>query len=206
MNKEAVTLINEKISAAQMVLVGIGKELEADDTEKSTNKLQMFYNQVACILEGKNYFVVTTNVDDCIYTSSILNERIVAPCGSIHRFQCSQGCNTLFYNQSEKVCPKCGASLCENTVHAENYIEEGYLTQWNRYMKWLSGTLNKNLCVLEIGVLMDYPGIIRWPFERTAYLNEKAFFIRANERLPQLSAELKDKGVSIKCSPFELLL
>ena len=72
-------------------------------------------------------------------------------------------------------------------------------------MKWLQGTLNKKVLILEIGVNMEYPSIIRWPFEKTAYLNQKANFIRINESLPQLTEELKDKGISINVNGIEWL-
>lgn len=203
MKDETKQLILEKVSNADMVLVGIGKELELDSANaEQCETVRKTYERLADLIKGKNYFVVTTNTDDSIYDSSITSDRIVAPCGSIHRFQCSKGCTTeLFDTKEAGACPVCGAVLCENTVKAEKYVEEGYLPQWNRYMKWLPGTLNKQLCVLELGVLMDFPTVIRWPFEKTVFINEKAFFIRINERLPQLSAELKGRGISVKCSP-----
>lgn len=200
-------LVLEKISNADMVLVGVGKELAADEKETvQYREIESTYEQLARLLADKNYFVVTTNTDDCILHSSITTDRIVAPCGSIHRFQCSKGCTEQIFDAKDAgICPVCGAALCENTVKAEHYVEAGYLPQWNRYMKWLPGTLNKQLCVLELGVLMDFPTIIRFPFEKTTFINEKAFLIRINERLPQLSAELKGRGMSVRCRPSAFL-
>ena len=64
------------------------------------------------------------------------------------------------------------------------------------YMKWLQGTLNRKLCVLELGVSLKFPTVIRFPFEKTAFFNRKAQFIRVHEKLYQLSEELADKGIS----------
>ncbi|HOO28646.1 MAG TPA: hypothetical protein PLU43_09285 [Lachnospiraceae bacterium] len=192
------------ITEADMVLVGIGKELEAADDHDSKQIADVCrtYEKLAVLLKEKNYFIITTNYDDKIYDSSINKDRIVAPCGSVHRFQCAKGCTDALYMEKRGSCPVCGALLCENTVKAENYIESGYLPQWNKYIKWLSGTLHKKLCVLELGVLMEFPSVIRWPFEKTVFLNETAFLFRINEQLPQLSVELKEKGMSIACHPI----
>ena len=84
---ESKKLILEKISDADMVLVGIGKELEADEkTAAQYHEIKNTYEQLAKLLAGKNYFAVTTNTDDCILHSSITTDRIVAACGSVHRF------------------------------------------------------------------------------------------------------------------------
>jgi len=72
-------------------------------------------------------------------------------------------------------------------------------------MKWLQGTINKKVCILELGVGMKYPTVIRWPFERVAFINEKAKFIRVHDYLNQLTEEIKEKAVSVKANPVELL-
>lgn len=74
---------------------------------------------------------------------------------------------------------------------------------WEKYMHWLGFTLNQKLCILELGVSFAKPDVIRFPFERTSYFNQKSRFIRMNESFPQLSAEIADRGVSIKKNPVE---
>lgn len=69
---------------------------------------------------------------------------------------------------------------------------------WDKYLKWLTGTLNKSLLTLELGVSLKYPQIIRWPFEKIVFLNEKAFLTRVNEKIPQIGAEISGKGEAIK--------
>ncbi len=99
------------------------------------------------------------------------------------------------------LCPTCQKPLSFHTIETDGYLESGYLPQWERYKKWLSCTLNKKLCVLELGVGFSFPQIIRWPFTRTAFYNKKATFIRVHSRFPQLEAELSDKGISVGQSP-----
>lgn len=74
---------------------------------------------------------------------------------------------------------------------------------WDKYLRWLSFTLNQKLCVLELGVGFQKPAVIRFPFEKTAYFNQKSRYIRVSEKFPQLSAEIADRGVSIAKNPVE---
>ena len=62
---------------------------------------------------------------------------------------------------------------------------------------WLTGTLNKNLLILELGVGMNYSSVIRFPFERIALINQKAKYFRVNAKLSALSPQLAERGCSI---------
>ena len=102
-------------------------------------------------------------------------------------------------------CPSCGSPLILNSIYTENYDEKGYLEQWQNYTKWLQGTLNRRLLVLELGVGLQCPSVIRWPFEKVAFFNQKASFWRVNENLYQLSEELGGKGTSISMNAIDWL-
>ena len=77
---------------------------------------------------------------------------------------------------------------------------------WDRYLHWLSFTLNQKLCVLELGVGFAHPNLIRFPFEKTVYFNKKARYIRVSEKFPQLSAEIADRGEAVKEDPVTLFV
>ncbi len=94
-------------------------------------------------------------------------------------------------------CPKCGSPLVLNNIYTEFYDESGYLELWQQYRKWLQGTLNRRLLILELGVGLQCPTVIRWPFEKMAFYNQKAWFYRVHETLYQMSAEMNGKGTSI---------
>ena len=184
------------------------------DTNPKCNVTEA-YEKLEKLLEGKNYFVVTLCTDDKIYRSNIKPDRIVAPCGSYSFLQCEDVCTEDIYSiedykeELEKgiipTCSKCGKSLIMNHIGAKKYSEEGYLKNWNTYMKWLQGSLNKNIRILELGVGMKYPSVIRWPFERVTLINNKAKFVRVHERLFQLTEDIKDKGISIEENPIDFL-
>ncbi len=103
-------------------------------------------------------------------------------------------------------CPYCGAPLVFNNVYTEHYAESGYLDRWSLYTKWLMGTMNRKVCILELGVGLQCPSVIRFPFERLAYYNRKATFVRIHESLCQLPEGMGDRGLSIRNGAIEALL
>lgn len=179
--------------------------------------------KLADILADKNYFVIATATDSRVAGAPWKKGRLVMPCGSAGKKQCigdsSHRTEDVTAREREQMevsfaelyaghipaggmaelagCRQCGASMVLNNVYAESYNEQEYLEQWQIYTKWLQGTLNRRLLVLELGVGMCFPTVIRWPFEKIAYFNHKAFFIRVNERLYQLTEELAEKGRGI---------
>ena len=213
------------INDADLVLIGIGKEFERERFVADDKALEAL-NKLASILEKKNYFALSICTNNVAKLSDLQTDRVVQPCGNIQQKQCPDRCEEGLMELSDAelealkaqlpnenlpeldlgVCPKCGKSLILNTVYTENYDEKGYLKDWARYTKWLQGTLNKKLCILELGVDLTYPSIIRWPFEKVAFYNNKAHFVRVNERLYHMSEEIKDKGISVAQNAVDWLL
>ena len=98
------------------------------------------------------------------------------------------------------ICPKCGAPLFFNTLEATRYREEGYLGNWQMYMKWLQGSVNKKLCVIEAGAGMSLPSVIRWPFEKTVYYNQKSSLYRIHHTFHQVNHEIAERSCGIEAS------
>ncbi|MBD5461087.1 MAG: hypothetical protein HDR26_09140 [Lachnospiraceae bacterium] len=178
------------------------------------------------MIKGKNYFIVSVCMNGFLQKAGFKEDRIVEPCGGYSSVQCVDGCqgsvektNAGLLAQVEAccrgemdwrklqapTCSSCGAPKIFNSLYADKYLEEGYLQNWAIYMKWLQGTLNRKLCVLELGVGLTYPSVIRWPFEKTAYFNKKAVFIRIHENLYQLTEELKEQGRYVRGNAVDLL-
>ena len=179
------------------------------------NEVDQAYLKLEKLLEGKNYFVVTLCTDEKIFKTNINSERIVAPCGSYSFLQCEEVCTKDIYplekfeeileDEKEPLCPNCGKKLVMNHIGVKKYSEEGYLKKWNLYMKWLQGSLNKKICVIELGVGMKYPTVIRWPFEKVTFINNQAKFIRVHEQFFQLTEDIREKGISIEENPIDFL-
>ena len=75
---------------------------------------------------------------------------------------------------------------------------------WKDYMKWLGFTLNRHLLVLELGAGFANPMLIRFPFEKTVFLNQKSKMYRVHPLLPQVTAEIGERGTAVQADPLEL--
>lgn len=184
-----------------------------------------YFKVLEDVLEQKNYFVITSNDDGLIFRSGLDKSRLSAPCGNGDFFQCKEPCSEQLYparlgledlirhyestGEIERLeCPKCGKPLVFN-IRTEDtkssYIEGAYLSSWAAYTKWLQGTLNKKLFILELGEGFQVPGLFRWPFEKMAFYNEKAFLVRVNQTLYQTGEELKGKAEAVKMDSRDFL-
>lgn len=185
------------------------------------------YQNLERLIRGKNYFIVSLCIDDYIYGTELDEKRIVTPCGGFQKMQCDNNCAHVlsdiplesssqvmqYYRGDlsidaieEPVCDQCGSKLRFNQLGVTQYAEEGYLEHWNEYTRWLQGTVNKRLCVLELGVGMEYPTIIRFPFERIVFYNHKAFLYRIHSVLYQIDEKIGDRGCSVKENPIDFLI
>ena len=203
-------------------------------TERAEQLAREGLNNLARCLDNKNYFVVSVSVNSGITEIPWREGRLVMPCGSGVRLQCGDSCErnlrlaepselqvleeqllelrrALERGSAEALpeglgrCPVCGNPISLNNVYNEHYDENGYLSDWQNYTKWLQGTLNRRLAVLELGVGMQFPSVIRFPFEKVAYFNQKARFYRVNENLYQMTEELAAKGVGIAKNAIDWL-
>ena len=77
--------------------------------------------------------------------------------------------------------------------------------EWDRYTLWLSRTLNRKLVLLELGEGFAHPSLIRWPFERTTFINHKAYLYRIHKSLYQITDELAGKAMGIHADSVEFL-
>jgi len=184
------------LADAQKVLVGIGGEWK-----KGKNpEIRHTYDALGRLLKDKDYFIVTTNTDAAIYDSCLDGGRIVAPCGNETWRQCSKACTKDIWEPGEvpdDICPHCGAPLTGNTREAGTYIEEGYMPQWQKYTRWLAMTMNQGLLVLELGEGFGTPTVIRWPFEKTVYFNQKSHMYRVHQTLGQVPEEIRDRAFAV---------
>ena len=192
-----------------------------------TERMMTAYAVLEKLLENKDYFIVSIRKDDCIYDTGLRADRIVTPCGGYRFTQCEHGCSRQLFKTDQKLlreiaecmegkrdphtvqrplCPVCKAGLVFNNTDTEQYVEEGYSQQWQHYMEWLQRTLNRRLCVLELGVGMAYPTVIRWPFEKIVFLNQKSNLFRVHSKLYYLTEEIQGRGYSLEEKPIDFLI
>lgn len=189
-------------------------------------EISQAYRKLAELLEGKNYFIISLSTDDLLRNVTLKQDRIAYPCGTYEKLQCVENCEKQLYDIDETfwksvtdwiegthdisqikkpVCQNCGKELVLNQYGQPVYNEDGYLDQWKLYTQWLQGTVNKKLCIVELGVGMEFPSIIRWPMEKVCFYNKKSKFFRVHSTLYQLSEEIQERGISIKENPITFL-
>lgn len=195
-------------------------------------RVRTVLERLAGRLTDRNYFVIATATNDVIREIPWREGRLVMPCGGSSQKQCVCGCEHGLSGVTAEdwrtlegyrdrlcalgqraetnewnlgTCPDCGKPLILNNIYSEKYDENGYLKQWSVYMKWLQGTLNRKLLILELGVGMQCPSVIRWPFEKMAFYNQKARFYRVNQNLYQLSDKISEKGIAISKNAIDWL-
>lgn len=174
------------------------------------------YDNLLKLVQNKNYFLVSMNKDRYPVMNGFQKEKCVFPCGGYELLQCDDGCeenlmdapslldeNFKMINQQKQIsgiemprCPVCGKEMVFNNIEAAGYLEKGYLEDWKYYMKWLQGTVNKRLCLLELGVSLRFPSVIRWPFEKTTFYNQKAEMFRIHHSLSQSTENISDRCYS----------
>lgn len=184
------------------------------------------YEHLKRMLSDKNYFLVSLSTDDLIKSIGFKEDRVVTPCGTYDLLQCETNCSGKLFpieeefwagvcgwvedrvslkELAEPKCPDCGRPLVVNQYGQSKYNEEGYLENWQKYTKWLQGTVNRKLCILELGVGMEFPSVVRWPFEKVCFYNQKSSFWRVHSSLYQLAEEIKGRGRSVGRDPVKFL-
>lgn len=180
--------------------------------EFRNDELKTAYANLFELVRNKNYYIISMNKDRYPMLMGFREDRMVYPCGGYIQMQCDDGCEDKLFatdncdtimdsvfgvnefdSMKMHVCPVCGKELVFNNIEALKYIEGGYMTDWERYMKWLQGTVNKKLCLIELGVSMRFPSVIRWPFEKTTFYNQKAKFFRIHHSLSQAAENIGDR-------------
>lgn len=201
----------EALSGAEKILIGIGGEWKLRDDGRDVRQrclgdpvqkeLREAYAALWSLVRDKDYYVVTTVTDGAVYDTDFDSSRVVAPCGNIHWRQCSKACTKDIWEEGEvpdDICPHCKAPLTGNTVEAETYIEEGYLPRWEAYKKWQTATLNRRLVILELGEGFKTPTVMRWPFEKIGFFNQKSVFYRIHETFYQMPREMGERAAGIQ--------
>lgn len=159
------------------------------------------YRKLLELVRRKEYFVLTTNVDHCFQKAGFDKARLFYTQGDYGLFQCSKPCCNQTYDNEEAVrrmvkeqrdmkipteliprCPNCGKPMTMNLRSDEKFVQDsGWYEAYRRYREFLSAHRKGRLLLLELGVGMNTPGIIKYPFWRMTAENEGAFYVCIND-------------------------
>lgn len=183
------------------------------------------YEDLLALLRGKNYFVLTTNVDHRFQIAGFDRARLFYTQGDYGLFQCSVPCHDRTYDNEAQVremvkeqrdmkipsrllprCPVCGAPMSMNLRSDATFVEdEGWHAACARYEAFLRENAGKRILFLEIGVGMNTPGIIKYPFWQMTYQNSRARYACLNANEAYAPRELKERALCIRAGAAEVL-
>ena len=182
------------------------------------------YEQLLRLVEKRDYFVITTNVDHCFQKAGFDKKRLFYTQGDYGLFQCSKPCHSQTYDNQERVaqmvktqrdlripteeiprCPRCGRPMAMNLRSDERFVEDaGWKEAAGRYRDFLRRNRGGHILFWEIGVGYNTPGIIKYPFWRMTAENQRAVYACVNEKAA-CPREIADRSICISGDAGELI-
>ncbi len=182
------------------------------------NAPKAVYDMLYQLVSGKDYFVITTNVDHCFQKAGFDKKRLFYTQGDYGLFQCSEPCHKQTYENLELIecmikeqkdmripstliprCPKCGKPMTMNLRSDNRFVEdEGWKKAASRYSDFLRRHKNLHILFLEIGVGYNTPGIIKYPFWQMTMQNSKAVYACLNLKEAVVPQEIAGQSICIR--------
>lgn len=181
------------------------------------NPPKPIYQNLLELINDKDYFVITTNVDHCFQKTGFDKKRLFYTQGDYGLFQCSKPCcNETFENeetirkmveqqQDMKIpstllptCPHCGRPLTMNLRADDKFVEdEGWHIAAQRYTDFLQSRKNARVLFFELGVGYNTPVIIKYPFWQMTAKNPKAVHACINDGQADCPNEIQKRSICI---------
>ena len=183
------------------------------------------YDDLLKLVQDKDYFVITTNVDHCFQKAGFDKKRLFYTQGDYGLFQCSEPCcQETFDNEAvirEMVkrqenmkiptellptCPHCGKPLTMNLRSDNKFVEdEGWHRAAERYENFLRTRAGGKILFLEFGVGYNTPVIIKYPFWQMTAKNPKAIYACINQGQAVCPQEIERQSVCINADIGQVL-
>lgn len=181
-------------------------------------------NNLYELVKDKNFFVITSNIDDHFTLAGFPKERLFEIEGNCRNLQCTRGCHNEIYEgdeilikmaQNQKdgkvpkelipTCPKCGGSM---QVHVEvdgNFLKgQAWQTSYEACQNFIKNAHGKKIVFLELGVGIRNQ-MIKAPFMQMANSEENATYITLNKGELYIPDEIAAKSIGIDGNIAEVL-
>lgn len=175
------------------------------------------YSDLFQLVQEKDYFVLTTNVDHQFQKVGFDKHRLFYTQGDYGLWQCSKPCHPKTYDNEVIVkkmlaeqkdmkiptelvpyCPVCGAPMSMNLRVDNTFVEDdGWHAAARRYEDFLRRHEGEHILFLELGVGGNTPVIIKYPFWRMTYQNPKVVYACVNLSEAYCPKEIQKRSICI---------
>ena len=181
------------------------------------NAPKLVYDDLLKLVQNKDCFVITTNVDHCFQKAGFDKKRLFYTQGDYGLFQCSEPCcQETFDNEAAiremvkrqedmkvptellHVCPHCGKPMTMNLRSDNKFVEdEGWHRAAERYENFLRTREEQKILFLELGVGYNTPIIIKYPFWQMTAKNPNATYVCINQGQAVCPQEIQQQSICI---------
>ena len=183
------------------------------------------YRDLLALVKDKDYFVLTTNVDHQFQLAGFDKKRLFYTQGDYGLWQCRKACHNKTYDNEKAVrqmaaaqrdmkiptdllpvCPVCGAPMTMNLRCDTSFVQdEGWYAAAQRYAEFIRRHQHLHILFLELGVGMNTPVIIKYPFWQMTAQNTKAVYACVNLEASVYPAQLERQTICLEADISETL-
>ena len=183
------------------------------------------YDNLRKLVEGKDYFVLTTNVDHQFQLAGFDKKRLFYTQGDHGLWQCSEPCHQRTYDNEEIVrrmwaeqrdmkipselaprCPVCGKPMIMNLRCDDTFVQDdGWYAAAQRYEDFVRRHSGLRVVFLELGVGGNTPVIIKYPFWKYTVENPNALYACVNFQEAIAPKEIAARSVCVESDIGEFL-
>lgn len=181
------------------------------------NAPKLVYDDLLKLVQDKDYFVITTNVDHCFQKAGFDKKWLFYTQGDYGLFQCSEPCCQKTYDNEQVVCqmveqqkdmriptelvphcPVCGRPMTMNLRCDDTFVEdEGWHRAAERYSEFLRRHRELKMLFLDLGTGMNTPTIVKFSFWRMANEWSDATYACINLGEAYAPREIEAKSICI---------
>lgn len=191
------------------------------------------YDMLYSLVDGRDYFVITTNVDHCFQKAGFDKKRLYYTQGDYGLFQCGSPepgspCQQRTYDNEAQVremyerqrdmripgelvpyCPVCGKPMGMNLRADDTFVQDaGWYDAAERYENFLRtrrAADDGTVLFLELGVGPNTPGIIKYPFWQMTARNPNARYACVNFGEAHCPKEIAGRSICINADIGDVL-
>lgn len=176
------------------------------------------------LVKDKNFYVVTSNIDDHFRQAGFPKEQLFEIEGNCRNLQCKNGCHDQIYPGDETLskmaqiqengrvpsesipkCSECGGPMQIHVEVDRNFLKgEAWQTSYQAYRDFIEQMHGKKLVLLELGVGARNQ-LIKAPFMNLTNSQENVTYITLNKGELYIPQEIADKSIGIDGDTAEVL-